>query len=362
MSGIEKIDKNIAVEKFNDDGGYEFHSVLEDPIKIYGMIPAFPLRRFPKETAERISPEVEALSYAAAGGRIRFVTNSKRLAVRAVMPYKSTFPQMTYVGSSCFDQYVRVGGRYVYNGLFISSPDRGEIFENDKFICADDGGSDVTINLPVYEGASEMYIGIDPGSYIKEAPGYRNEKPVVFYGSSITMGGCASRPGNTYENMILRRFDCDYINFGLAGRAMGDIPLAEYIASKPTSLFVYDYDFNAPDADYLKKTHEPFFLKIREKNPDIPVIMISRINWTDNAAGDEIMTARRRVIEETAENAEKRGDKKVYFINGFEFSNESMRRGVHPSDCTVDGIHPNDLGLSCMAKIIGDKIAEVTGW
>ena len=361
MTEIGKIDENVAVKEFSDDGVFRFHSPLKEPFGIHGLIPEFPLRRIPRDIALAANEQVEALSLASSGGRIRFITNSNKIAIRASMPDKCTFPHMTFVGTSCFDQYVKFGKEYVFNGLFLTGPDREDVFEDAKFICGE-GERDVTVNFPLYDRVSEIYIGLERDAYVKKAPAYTHEKPVVFYGSSITQGGCASRPGNCYQNMILRRFDCDYENYGLAGRAMGELPIAGYIAERDMSAFVYDYDFNAPDVEHLNKTHEPFFLKIREKNPDLPVIMISRINWTDNAAGDEIMNARRRVIETTMENAQKRGDKNVFFINGFEFSRESLRRGVTPSDCTVDGIHPNDLGFSCMAKVIGDKIAEVLGW
>ena len=88
--------------------------------------------------------------------------------------------------------------------------------------------------------------------------------PVVFYGSSITHGAAAGRPGNTYENFISQKYNLDYVNLGFAGQAKGEVNMAEYIAGLRMCAFVCDYDHNAPDADYLEKTHYRFYEIIRE--------------------------------------------------------------------------------------------------
>ena len=109
------------------------------------------------------------------------------------------------------------------------------------------------------------------------------------------------------------------------------------------SVFVYDYDHNAPNPDHLQKTHEPFFLRFREKQPNTPVIMMTRPKtaYTDDEK------RRRDIVRKTYDNAVNRGDKNVYFLDG-----ETFYGDVDRDLCTVDGIHPNDLGFYRMALAI----------
>ena len=112
-----------------------------------------------------------------------------------------------------------------------------------------------TLNLPLFNEIYELYIGVEKGSSLVSHNDYRIEKPVVFYGSSITQGVEASRPGTSYESVISRNIDCDYINLGFAGCAKGEEEIAEYISEIDMSAFIMDYDHNAPDSEHLKKTH-----------------------------------------------------------------------------------------------------------
>ena len=361
MSDIKEIDRNTAVTYGNGAGDMEYYSPLEGPFRVCGLIPGFPFRRFPREVTAAVSEQVERLALSTAGGRIRFRTDSQRIAVRARAPARMVFPHMTFVGTSCFDVYVKDERGYMFCTALISDADRPDPFES--VVTFTDGGEhDVTLDLPLYDGVAELYIGLDGDAHVREPSPYRNEKPVVFYGSSIVQGGCASRPGNSYEAMISRRFDCDYLNLGLAGRAMGEDPIADYIAGLPMELLVYDYDYNAPDAAHLEKTHERFFLRIREKRPELPILIVSRTNRPVFPDGERENAARRDVIRRTYENALIRGDKKTAFIDGETIFDAAKAIGASPYDCTVEGCHPNDRGFACMAYVIGEKAAGMLNW
>ena len=110
------------------------------------------------------------------------------------------------------------------------------------------------------------------------------------------------------------------------------------------SLFVYDYDFNAPTAEYLESTHEKMFKAIRKAHPDLPIIMLTAPKFIRDAK----MEARFKVIKKTYDNAIANGDKNVYFISGKELLVLCGNEG------TVDGTHPTDYGFASMAKVLGD--------
>ena len=206
------------------------------------------------------------------------------------------------------------------------------------------------LNLPHFSAVKKLDIGLEKGSRMGKGKQYRNDKPIVFYGSSITHGAAAGRPGNTYENFISQKYNLDYINLGFSGNAKGEPEMADYISSLEMCLFVCDYDHNAPDAKHLENTHFRFYEIIRKSHPDIPYIMISRPDYfPDPKANDE----RRNVIIKSYEKAKAAGDKNVYFIDG-----ESLFEGEFYESCTSDGCHPNDLGFYRMSCKIGDVIAK----
>ena len=178
---------------------------------------------------------------------------------------------------------------------------------------------------------------------------HKVEAPILFYGSSITQGGCASRPGNTYSSMLCRAVDAEQINLGFSGSGRGEEAIAEAIAGLELSAFIMDYDHNALSAEHLRATHGPFFHIIRAAQPELPVIMMSACDIRPSVARDpeSELPLRRDIIRRTFLRAVGGGDRNVYFIDG-----ESLfGREMHDA-CTVDGCHPNDLGFFRMYKRI----------
>lgn len=211
--------------------------------------------------------------------------------------------------------------------------------------------SQVTINLPLYNGVTEVYIGVDEDAVVTAPEEYCIARPVVFYGSSITQGGCASRPGNAYTSILTRWTDADHINLGFSGSALGEPIMAKYIASLSMSAFVMDYDHNAPSVEHLKATHKPFFKIIREAQPTLPVIFITKPDYDSDPVGNAM---RRDVINETYISAQAAGDRAVYFVDG-----QSLFGTRDRDACTVDTCHPNDLGFMRMAEAVYPVLKKI---
>lgn len=359
MSEIEKIDKNLAVSGTVQGQDFEFYNVKQEPFKIYGLLPSKegePFRRIPLELAQNTNPGVLGLHTNTAGGRVRFRTDSLKVAIRAAMPKKCLMPHMPFLGSSGFDLYEKDGDAYYYRGSFMPPVDRKDSYES----VVDFGERklrDVIINFPLYDGVDELFVGLEPGAVLEKGGSYRSELPIIYYGSSITQGGCASRPGNSYEAMITRNMDLDHVNLGFSGSGRGEQVMADYIAKQLMSVFVLDYDHNA-DLERLKETHEKFYLTVREKNPDLPIIMASMTDTPKTPQKAQEILARREVIIKTYENALARGDKKLLFIDGTKVFEEAGKLGIAADSCTVDGVHPNDVGFACMAKVFGEAIEK----
>ncbi len=345
MLDISNIDKNFEVKTNIEKDDIKFYNINEAPFKVYGV--SFKdgrYRRMPEETAQSVSKGVHFLHSNTSGGRVRFMTDSSYIAINAVMDKIARRPHFAFTGSSGFDLYS--DGHYVKTFVPPNDMENGYEsvveFEEKKI-------RDITINFPLYSDVINLYIGISENAVLKHSATYSNTKPIVFYGSSITQGGCASRPGMSYQSILSRRFNYDFINLGFSGNAKAEDGIIEYIKNLDMSVFVYDYDHNAPTVKHLRGTHEKMFKAIRKENPSLPIIIMSRpkFNLTDKEK------ERRSIIETTYKNAISNGDKNVYFIDGKALTQLCGDEG------TVDGCHPTDFGFASMAKALEDVIENI---
>lgn len=338
MSDISKIDKNFALDSSVQRDGAVFYNITEKPFSVHGLIRENGAwTRMPCAISDNVNEGVKALAHNTAGGRVRFITDSPYVIIKTVQPQMYPFAHMPYSGKCGFDLYS--GTRYVKT--FIPDMNKKGGFE-----AVVDLGDRIerllTIDFPLYDNVTDLYIGLLGGAELKAAPAYTVDKPIVYYGSSITQGGCASRAGSSYQGFISRWLDADYINLGFSGSARGEKIMAEYIASLDMSAFVLDYDHNAPTNQHLEDTHEALFKCVRAAHPDIPIIVMNRPKLYLGA----MELNRLNIIMRTVENARASGDKNVYFVSGKELM------ALCGDEGTVDGTHPTDLGFYSMAKAL----------
>lgn len=346
---IEKIDKNFSTAA--NVGGAVWYDVKSAPFKTYGVYfdaSAGLYARMPFDVAKSVSNGVGSLCRHTCGGRIRFGTDSPFVAVKITLDGVTGFPHMPLSGTSGAALYAEFSdGCDRFLGAVIPPYDTDGIYEGRVDVSAYGRPLGFTLYLPLYNGVKDVRIGLAEGSALSAGPEYECKKPVVFYGSSITQGGCASRPGADYVSVLSRILNVDVVNLGFSGSARGERTMAEYLSVLDCSVFVMDYDHNATDATELEKTHNAFFGIFRSAKPETPVIFISR---PDLKCGAAEVAARFAVIERTYLNAKRNGDKNVYLIDG-----RNLFAGRDGDGCTVDGVHPTDLGFMRMAE----KIAPV---
>ncbi len=332
-----------------------FYDVREAPFRIYGLYqpeaePVF--KRLPDAVAAAASEIVGQLYTNTSGGRVRFSTNSRYVAIKAEMPYISNRSIMSLLCSAGFDLYVKEGGQEVYYSSFRPPIDMTDGYENILYF-PDRRQRELTLYFPLYNDVSRLLVGLEKNARLEKGTGYRRASPVVYYGSSITQGASASRPGMSYEAQISRKLDCDFRNFGFAAGAKGERAIAEYLAGLSCSAFVCDYDYNAPTAEHLEKTHGEFYRIVRSAQKEVPILMLSR-PVTSYANLDN--RKRRDIVYQTCRAAWESGDDGVYFIDGFSlFGADGME------DCLADGIHPNDLGFYRMASVISKVLEKAWG-
>lgn len=324
-------------------------SYKDYPIKLFGL-PLFEkngkLERLPDEVIEKV-PSLEFFGKRCPGARLCFRTNSPKFTVKAKFGTLGPDAGMSVFSCQSFD--VLAGDRQKPRFLGLVTPYNLQTFSFEATFDKGNEMEDITIYLARNEKIEDIRIEIEDDALIEEPTPYRY-KPITFYGSSITEGGCCSNVKNSYTSILSSRLDADFYCLGFSGSAKGELPVADFINTLDMSIFVFDYDHNAPDAEHLRKTHEPFFKRIREAHPYLPVVIMTMPKEIYDDVNDE----RAAVIKQTYLNAIENGDRNVYFIDGEEFYGPEERYL-----CTIDGVHPNSLGFLRMANIIEPVLRKI---
>ena len=350
MSRLKEIDENFKIETNIDKSDIKLYSVLEKPFSVHGVkYENGKFRRMPENIAKGISDGVGYLHTNTSGGRVRFRTDSSYIAISAKMCNIGKMDHFAITGSGGFDMYVRVDGQDKFNSTFRPPFDFTDGYES-IFEFNTSEMREITINFPLYSDVCSLYIGLQEKAKIEAPTPYINKKMIVYYGHSMTQGGCASRPGNSYPSIISRKLNADFINLGFSGSARGERKIAEYIASLDMALFVYDYDHNAPSCEHLQNTHEAMFKIIRAAHPTLPVIMMTSTSMQRFLDDHE---RRRQIIYQTYKNACDSGDENVYFWDA------DKEFAPYAEYGTVEGCHPNDYGFVGIATSLEPLIKKI---
>ena len=342
------------------------YDARKEPFRICGLYQSKEpgiFKRMPTEVAEKVSKRVRLLHTNTAGARLRFVTDSPFVAVGAVYP-PMEFPSARTVafaaaGAFSFDLYA--DGKYCRILWPMELVQRGSVISFDipdgqyESICelGEKKLRQITLNFPSFVNIRDVYIGLQEGAVLEAAPEYANKKPVVFYGSSITQGACASHPGNIYQNILSRQLNFDYINLGFASGAKAEDAIIYYLCTLDMCMLVFDYDHNAKDVEYLEKTHLPALRKLRTAHPDIPFIVLSRPNRDPS---EEQALERAKLIEKNCRILSNEGKAPVHFVDG-----QAVFHSHDSEMMTIDGTHPTDLGFHCIAEALYGPMEKYLG-
>ena len=274
MQSIETVDVNFKIHTSIEKSDICFYPVLREPFSLHGLIyQNGQFRRMPEAVAKTVSSGVHYLHSNTSGGRVRFQTDSAYIAISAKMNNIGKMSHFALTGSAGFDLYV--GSAFVTT--FCPPFDITEGYES-VFEFKDREMREITIHFPLYSDVCELHIGLQKDAALEAATPYKTQKPVIFYGSSITQGGCASHPGNAYPAILSRRYGFDFVNMGFSGNAKGEQEMAHYLAGLDMSMFVLDYDHNAPTLEHLEKTHFNLYKTVRATHPDIPIFIMSAVS------------------------------------------------------------------------------------
>lgn len=358
---IAKYDPNMAVEGITVTNGLKWIDGKLLPIegRAFDDVDEY-FDRLPSGVTTNVNAGVRDMKHHTAGMQFRFATDSRRLVFRWVPRYgKLAMDHMPASGESGIDVYRfdAGAGRWLYVKT-------GRITESSgaQLDIPWTPGTPCLVNLPLYNGLKEFSLGVNPDAAVTALPLRRSgiDKPVVFYGTSITHGGCASRPGMAFVNIVGRDLDVPVVNLGFSGSGVMEFEMSEHIARIDASCYVLDClwnmgtttgeSANAANGNQsgrnVEENYEPFIRNLRAKRPGVPIVMAGQCDVYCGPAN-----VKERYVKALYEKLVAEGWDNLYFL---------PNAGMHCGDFegTVDGCHPNDHGMVSLAKAYGAAVAE----
>jgi len=308
------------------------------------------LQRFPERLKKGLPSKVWRLSQNPAGVRLRFRTDSTKLTISAVTgTYKmAPSPPTALVGMDLY-----VDGRYLGSAL----PDAEAKLTKQWDLAVEPAMRDVEIYLPISGPITVQEIVLDAAAKLEPAKAFAPEKPIVYYGSSITTGAQASNPGVTFPCLLGRWLGLDFINLGFSGNGLGEPALAHAIAELSAAVFVVDYWANPPPEVY-QKTFPKFISILREKHPDTPIIVTGPYYNPSEVTGarmGQYQLEKRKLIPRLVEAKQKAGDKNIHYIDGFALISPDQ------ADALSDARHANSYGMFLYARALEPTLRKVLG-
>lgn len=346
-----ELDKNLMVDKIKDE---EFDFYPYTAFKLEGF-PWFQkdkkLYRLPKDIMPTLSESIVNLARSSAGGCVRFKTNSKKLALKATYEKRRISPGMSQVADAGFDLYIKENGKWIFINMF-----RPEIADEELNMTRDlftDGEiHEFALYMPLYSCPDEINIGFEKGSVISAEVDKRCiEKPILFYGSSVTNGAIVTKPSDAYSVYVARKLDAPLVNMGYSGNCNGEEEIAEAIAALDLAMYVSEFDHNLKNPEGIAEKHVRFINIIREKNPNLPIIIMTRPFFMEHRR--EHTTMMMNAIKSNYERMVASGDKNVYFISGMDIFDMEDRY-----DYCIDGVHPTSSGNMVMGKKLIELIEK----
>lgn len=315
--------------------------------------------RLPAKAEGVVPGSVWSLSRHSSGMCVRFVTDATTLHARwAVTGSNLGMPHMAPTGVSGVDLYVRTA-RDKWHWLAVGQPKLYPTNTAQLVQGIPSGKREFLLYLPLYNGTASVEIGIPKESRLEQSgpwgPGER--KPIVFYGTSITHGACASRTGMPHPAILGRRFNYPTINLGFSGSGKMEPAMAALLAELDPSVYVLDCLPNMT-ADLVAERVEPFVRTLRQAHPRTPIVLAE-----DRTYGDSFLVPSKRERNETSraalrpiyERLKKSGVKDLYYVKGDALLGED-------GEATVDSSHPSDLGFmrqaDAFAKVLGPLLKK----
>jgi len=353
LDGLQRIDP--ATAKADDDGKRLWYDVQALGVEGRGWDDTESYyHRFPAKAKGVVRDSVWNLSTRCAGLCARFVTDADTISARWTLTSGSLdMPHFPATGVSGLDLYVHDAGvwKWVGAGRPTKQTNEGQLAGG-----IPDGAYEFMLYLPLYNGLESVEIGLPADATLAKAPPRPPEraKPIVYYGTSIAQGGCASRPGMAHTALIGRTLDWHVINLGFSGNGTMDPEVGDLMAELDAAAYVIDCAPNM-QPDVIAERTEPLVRKLRAARPDTPIVLVENIEYQ---AGFFLPKTRQAYESKNAALRAAYDDLVAAGVTGLHYV---PCRGLLGDDGqgAVDGTHPTDLGFYRFAEALAPVLRKI---
>lgn len=308
--------------------------------------------RLPAKAEGTVREAVWNLSRHSAGLSFRFNTDATSLQIRyQVGGSNLAMPHMPATGVSGLDLYAYHEGQWKW--VEVARPKETKVTLSVKDL--DPGMRSYLAYLPLYNSTLQVEVGVPRGSRFEPvAP--RQEKPIVFYGTSITHGASASRPGMPHPAILGRRLDRPVINLGFSGNGKMEPEVGALLAEIDASVYVIDCLPNMNEAEVTERA-EALVRQLREARPETPIVMVEDRTYTNSwvfKAKRDRHAGSRSAFVRAYDALISSGLKGLYYVEGEPLLGDD-------TEGATDGSHPNDLGFMRQAEVLEPVLRQALG-
>jgi len=310
--------------------------------------------RLPKRAKGVVRDPVWNLAHNSAGLCVRFVTNANAISARWTLRSEQlALEHMPATAVSGLDLYIR--DRDDWRWLAVGRP--SQFPTNQKVLVQGLSAEfhEFLLYLPLYNGVESVQVGLPADAILSKTPAQtEKDKPVCFYGTSITQGGCASRPGMSYVSILGRMLHRPVINLGFSGNGPMDLEMAPLLAELDPSAFVLDCLPNM-EAAMVRERTEPFVKILRTAHPLTPIVLVENIVYTNApyvSARRDSYQAKNAALSAAYSRLAASGIRNLYYVHGEELLGQD-------GEDTVDGTHPTDLGFLRIAEALRPVLSQL---
>jgi hypothetical protein len=319
---------------------------------------AHPYDRLPARAEGAVTDSVWYLSKNSAGMAVRFVTDAPSIEARWTLRSKSlAMNHMPATGVSGVDLYIRQDDPdRPWHWVGIGRPEQFPTNEKPLVSGLPEGGHEFRLYLPLYNGVESVEIGIEPGFTIAPGPAYPPDRalPIVVYGTSITQGGCASRPGMAYPAIVGRWLDMPTINLGFSGSGKMEPEMAELLGELEASAYVLDCLPNM-SPELVTERVAPFVRILREARPETPIVLVENIRYQAAPilpGTKRSYTAKNEALRAAYDGLGAEGIGGLHYVSGDDLLGDD-------GEATVDGTHATDVGFLRMAEVLAPVLKRL---
>lgn len=313
-----------------------------------------PYDRLPAKAEGVVRDAVWNLSRHSAGIAIEFIANATAIHTRwKLTSPRLALPHMPATGVSGLDLYVLDDGDWKW--LACTRPTSQS--QTATIVSGlPPGQRTYRIYLPLYNGVESLEIGVPAGATIDSAAPrpVERRKPLVFYGTSITQGACAARPGMAHPAILGRWLNRPIINQGYSGNGRMETEVAQAIAEIDAAAYVIDCLPNLKPAEVLART-KPCIEALRRTRPTTPILLVEDRSYSDGfliAAKREKNRGNRAALRKRYEELKAAGDEHLYYLPGEQLLGSD-------NEGTVDSSHPTDLGFWRQAEVMARALEAI---